>query len=121
MRTPLQVWHGRTTANSGDKLTDLAAVIRRYSRMPGARLMTRGQVPDLQPLTPLERALEETYMGKRTYDKTDPDNRPLTDEERRLQRIQDQGMRERQADQDRAGKRFDLLADSEWGTEHGNL
>lgn len=56
-RAPAQVWHGRTAADSGDEWADLAAVIRRYTRMSGARLMTRGQVPNLQLLTPLERAL----------------------------------------------------------------
>ena len=61
-------------------------------------------------------------MGKRTYDESDPDNEPLSEKEQRLQRIQDRGMRERQADQERAGRRFDLLdEDSEWGTDHGNL
>lgn len=135
-RAPAQVWRAHTAASSGDELADLAAVIRRYARIPGARLMTRGQVIAAQHLTPLERALppasqkpcgpaasvpEEAHMGKRTYDESDPNNAPLSPEEERLLRIQDQGMRERQADQERAGKRFDLLEGSEWGTDHGNL
>lgn len=60
-------------------------------------------------------------MGKRNYDTTDPENAPLTEKERRLQAIQDRGMLERKADQERAGRRFDLLEDSEWGNEWGNL
>lgn len=60
-------------------------------------------------------------MGKRSYDESDPDNAPLNETEERLLRIQDRGMRERQADQERAGKRFELLEGSEWGDEHGNL
>ena len=38
----------------------------------------------------------------------DPDDEPLTEEERRLDEIQARGLRERQADQERAGHRFDL-------------
>lgn len=49
------------------------------------------------------------------YDPDDPDNAPLTPEEQRLQEIQDRGMRERQADQERAGHRFDITGD-DWGT-----
>lgn len=61
-------------------------------------------------------------MGKRSnYDESDPDNAPLSEKEERLLRIQDRGIRERQADQERAGKRFELLEGSEWGTDHGNL
>lgn len=49
------------------------------------------------------------------YDPDDPDNAPLTEEEERLDEIQARGLRERQADQERAGYRFDLLDGSEWG------
>ncbi|GHD27723.1 hypothetical protein [Nocardiopsis kunsanensis] len=45
----------------------------------------------------------------------DPDDEPLTEEEQRLDEIQARGLRERQADQKRAGHRFDLFDESEWG------
>ncbi|MBE2997787.1 hypothetical protein IDM40_03550 [Nocardiopsis sp. HNM0947] len=52
---------------------------------------------------------------KQEREDVDPDDEPLTEEERRLDEIQARGLRERQADQERAGHRFDLFDDSEWG------
>ena len=94
MRPPARVWHGV------DATPELTSLIREW--------LTRSNPPPQRPRTLLDVLEEQAPMT------SSDDDRPLTEDELRHQKIQDRLMAEHRKAEEKLGHRVDLLATGEW-------
>ena len=101
MRPPARVWHGV------DATPELTSLIREW--------LTRSSPPPQRPRTLLDVLEEQAPMAKENHGRSWQD-RPLTKDELRHQKIQDRLMAERRKAEEELGYQVDLLATGEWIT-----